>query len=88
MLNRDKFLMAGCMAQRISAEEDGRTESERAEFDAMLAAIGDLYLTAHVLILMDTSCISAGIRSTVFCVLLFCTCQLIDRCLNPCVDRR
>jgi len=44
-----------CMAQKISAEEDGRTESEKAEFDAMLDAIADLYLTARVLILMDTS---------------------------------
>ena len=66
MLNRDKFLMAGCMPQW---GEDGRTDSEQAEFDEMLAAIGDLYLTAHVLILLDNSCICAGIRSTVFCVL-------------------
>jgi len=44
-----------CMPQWGEAEEDGRTESEQAEFDVMLAAIGDLYLTAHVLILLDNS---------------------------------
>eukprot|EP00900_Chrysochromulina_parva_P012971 jgi/Chrpa1/21675/Chrysochromulina_OHIO_Genome00011508-RA len=36
-------------------QEDDRTVMEKAEFDLMLAAITDLYLTAHVLILLDGS---------------------------------
>ena len=34
---------------------DDRTPKEKAEFDLMLAAIADLYLTARVLILLDGS---------------------------------
>jgi hypothetical protein len=46
-----------CMPQRssgLSPDEDDRTPAEKAEFDLMLTAIADLYLTAKVLILLDT----------------------------------
>jgi len=46
-----------CMPQRssgLSPDEDDRTPAEKAEFDLMLKAIADLYLTAKVLILLDT----------------------------------
>ena len=46
-----------CMPQRSSgcpADKDDRTPAEKAEFDLMLSAIADLYLTAKVLILLDT----------------------------------
>ena len=46
-----------CMPQRSSGcppDEDDRTPAEKAEFDLMLKAIADLYLTAKVLILLDT----------------------------------
>jgi len=43
------------MPQLLSTTEGGRTESEEAEFGEMLDAIADLYLTARVLILMDSS---------------------------------
>ena len=45
-----------CMPQRSSGcppDEDDRTLAEKAEFDLMLKAIADLYLTAKVLILLD-----------------------------------
>ena len=45
-----------CMPQRSSgcrADKDDRTPAEKAEFDLMLSAIADLYLTAKVLILLD-----------------------------------
>ena len=42
------------MPQGIDGIDD-RTPMEKAEFQLMLAAIADLYLTAHVLILLDTS---------------------------------
>ena len=47
-----------CMPQRSSgcpADKDDRTPAEKAEFDLMLSAIADLYLTAKVLILLDTA---------------------------------
>jgi hypothetical protein len=46
-----------CMPQRssgLSPDQDDRTPAEKAEFDLMLKAIADLYLTAKVLILLDT----------------------------------
>jgi hypothetical protein len=46
-----------CMPQRSSGcpqDKDDRTPAEKAEFDRMLSAIADLYLTAKVLILLDT----------------------------------
>jgi hypothetical protein len=46
-----------CMPQRSSGcppDKDDRTTAEKAEFDLMLSAIADLYLTAKVLILLDT----------------------------------
>jgi hypothetical protein len=46
-----------CMPQRSSGcppDKDDRTPAEKAEFDLMLSAIADLYLTAKVLILLDT----------------------------------
>ena len=46
-----------CMPQRSSGcpqDQDDRTPAEKAEFDLMLSAIADLYLTAKVLILLDT----------------------------------
>jgi hypothetical protein len=43
-----------CMPQR-SKNQDDRTPAEKAEFDLMLKAIADLYLTAKVLILLDTA---------------------------------
>ena len=46
-----------CMPQRSSGcpqDQDDRTPAEKAEFDHMLKAIADLYLTAKVLILLDT----------------------------------
>jgi hypothetical protein len=45
-----------CMPQRSSGclpEKDDRPPAEKAEFDLMLKAIADLYLTAKVLILLD-----------------------------------
>ena len=43
-----------CMPQRSSGcWGDDRTPAEKAEFDLMLSAIADLYLTAKVLILLD-----------------------------------
>ena len=42
------------MPQRIDGIDD-RTPEEKAEFQLMLAAIADLFLTAHVLILLDGS---------------------------------
>ena len=45
-----------CMPQRSSGcpqDQDDRTPAEKAEFDHMLKAIADLYLTAKVLILLD-----------------------------------
>jgi ankyrin repeat protein len=45
-----------CMPQRSSGcppDQDDRTPAEKAEFDLMLKAIADLYLTAKVLILLD-----------------------------------
>ena len=45
-----------CMPQRssgLSPDQDDRTPAEKAEFDHMLKAIADLYLTAKVLILLD-----------------------------------
>ena len=45
-----------CMPQRSSGcpqDKDDRTPAEKAEFDLMLKAIADLYLTAKVLILLD-----------------------------------
>jgi len=44
-----------CMPQRGSADADGRTPTEAEEFRHMLSAIADLYLTCHVLILLDGS---------------------------------
>ena len=47
-----------CMPQRSSGcpqDKDDRTPAEKAEFDLMLSAIADLYLTAKVLILLDTA---------------------------------
>ena len=47
-----------CMPQRSELAHrsgtDDRTPAEKAEFDLMLSAIADLYLTAKVLILLDT----------------------------------
>ena len=48
--------------------EDGRSAADQAEFDLMLGAIPDLYLTARVHILLDTTyasrfCTSAGPRT-------------------------
>ncbi len=47
-----------CMPQRSESAHrsgtDDRTPAEKAEFDLMLSAIADLYLTAKVLILLDT----------------------------------
>jgi len=47
-----------CMPQRSESAHrlgtDDRTPAEKAEFDLMLSAIADLYLTANVLILLDT----------------------------------
>ena len=46
-----------CMPQRssgLSPDQDDRTPAEKAEFDLMLKSIADLYLTAKVLILLDT----------------------------------
>jgi hypothetical protein len=46
-----------CMPQRSSGcpqDQDDRTPAEKAEFDLMLKSIADLYLTAKVLILLDT----------------------------------
>jgi hypothetical protein len=47
-----------CMPQRSESAHrsgtDDRTPAEKAEFDLMLKAIADLYLTAKVLILLDT----------------------------------
>jgi hypothetical protein len=46
-----------CMPQRSSScppDQDDRTPAEKAEFDLMLKAIADLFLTAKVLILLDT----------------------------------
>jgi hypothetical protein len=46
-----------CMPQRSSIcppDKDDRTPAEKAEFDHMLKSIADLYLTAKVLILLDT----------------------------------
>ena len=46
-----------CMPQRSSGcppDKDDRTPAEKVEFDLMLSAIADLYLTAKVLILLDT----------------------------------
>jgi hypothetical protein len=47
-----------CMPQRSGSAhrsgKDDRTMAEKAEFDLMLSAISDLYLTANVLILLDT----------------------------------
>jgi len=47
-----------CMPQRSGSAHrsgtDGRTKAEKAEFNLMLGAIADLYLTAKVLILLDT----------------------------------
>ena len=56
--------------------EDGRSKADQAEFDLMLGAIPDLYLTARVHILLDTMygtrfCKSAGLRT------------LVARCLRP-----
>jgi hypothetical protein len=42
------------MPQKVDGIDD-RTVMEKAEFQLMLAAIADLYLTAHVLILLDGS---------------------------------
>ena len=42
---------SGCPPDK---DEDDRTSAEEAEFDLMLRAIADLYLTAKVLILLDT----------------------------------
>ena len=42
------------MPQKVDGFDD-RTVMEKAEFQLMLAAIADLYLTAHVLILLDGS---------------------------------
>jgi len=45
-----------CMPQRSSCcppDQDARTPAEKAEFDHMLKAVADLYLTAKVLILLD-----------------------------------
>jgi hypothetical protein len=48
-----------CMPQRSESahrsKTDDRTHAEKAEFDLMLKAITDLYLTAKVLILLDTA---------------------------------
>jgi hypothetical protein len=48
-----------CMPQRSESAHrsgtDDRTPAEKAEFDLMLKAIADLYLTAKVLILLDTA---------------------------------
>ena len=47
-----------CMPQRSSGcppDKDDRTPAEKTEFDLMLKAIADLYLTAKVLILLDTA---------------------------------
>ena len=47
-----------CMPQRsigLSPDQDDRTPAEKAEFDLMLKSIADLYLTAKVLILLDTA---------------------------------
>ena len=47
-----------CMPQRSGSAHrsgtDDRTKADKAEFDLMLKAIADLYLTANVLILLDT----------------------------------
>jgi len=47
-----------CMPQRSGLAHrsgtDDRTKAEKAEFNLMLSAIADLYLTAKVLILLDT----------------------------------
>jgi hypothetical protein len=47
-----------CMPQRSGSAHrsgtDDRTKAEKAEFNLMLSAIADLYLTAKVLILLDT----------------------------------
>jgi len=46
-----------CMPQRSSGcpqDKDDRTPADKAEFNLMLKAIADLYLTANVLILLDT----------------------------------
>jgi len=46
-----------CMPQRSSScplDKDDRTPAEKAEFNLMLKAITDMYLTAKVLILLDT----------------------------------
>ena len=42
-----------CMAQRDASGH--RSASDEAEFQCMLAAIADLYLTSHVLILLDNT---------------------------------
>jgi len=44
-----------CMPQKENAEVDGRSTIEKKEFDLMLGAISDLYLTAPVLILLDNN---------------------------------
>ena len=47
-----------CMPQRSSGcppDKDDRTPAEKTEFDLMLKALADLYLTAKVLILLDTA---------------------------------
>ena len=41
-----------CIPQKL--EGIGRTAAEQTEFDLMLSAVADLYLTAKVLILLDT----------------------------------
>lgn len=46
------------MPQRDSTGAEIRTPAEKAEFNLMLGAIADLYLTANVLILLDTSYLS------------------------------
>jgi hypothetical protein len=43
------------MPQKIEDGTDCRKPKEKAEFDLMLSLITDLYLTAHVLILLDSS---------------------------------
>lgn len=50
------------MPQRDSEGKEDRSKEDKADFDKMLASIGDLYLSMRVLILLDNSYMGRYIR--------------------------